>query len=355
VGSLLLADFVQKNPSAPRQRRLYIFLSLIILAITFFVYWLLLHGLPDYAIYQSFPFNKAQRTDASPSIAHAALSTLRMLVSYFMATPAQKILGIILLFSLLQCLIFIFSKNTPENLRKTLILIFSSLVLFLILGSHEYLASGVYYRAFWVYPLIYIIVFYLIGMGTKNISSAFLKALIALTLFLPPFWNIRHINQSIQSFKNPLHMLRIGKNKIYTLQPPWWFQTVTDASNFLKEHSRPDETVLVLPLDPLYLFLGERDSATRQLVFFEHINIPEAQERETIREMEANNGNWAVISNRSDSSEGGLGTFGKTYCPRLAQYLNDHFETVATFGDWTNPPGWAWNHGVKILRRKSSQ
>jgi len=87
------------------------------------------------------------------------------------------------------------------------------------------------------------------------------------------------------------------------------------------------------------------------LSFFEHINITKEQEQKTISEMEDGNGNWVILSNRSVSQEPGLGVFGKTYCPLLAKYIFDNFTVVAEFGDWVNPPGWAWNHGVRSLKR----
>ena len=351
VSSLFFVDLIQKNPQASRQRRLYAFLSLAVLVTASLIYWFLLYPLPDYAIYQSFPYGKSQRTDASASVIHTIISSGKMLASYFTATLAQKIFGVLLLLAALQSSILIFLKKSPQELKRNLILMFGSLFIFFALSSHEYFASGVYYRSFWFFPLIFIIIFHLISIATKNIPSSIIKAVILLTLFLPPFWNIQHTNRMIQSFKNPLHMLHIGKNKIYTMQHPRWFRAVGDAVDFIKKNTRPDEKILVLPLDPLYLFLSERDSATRQLVFFEHINIPEEQEKATIDEMESTGANWAIISNRAHSLEGGMGTFGKTYCLLIAQYLEDHFTPVATFGNWDEPGGWAWNHSVRILKR----
>jgi len=198
---------------------------------------------------------------------------------------------------------------------------------------------------------ILILIAILIAVATKGISSIIIKILIFLTLLLPPLLNIHADHIRIRFFKNPAHLLKIGKNKIYTSQPPKWFHTVISATNFIKKNVPPLDKILVLPLDPLYLFLSDRDSAARQLVFFEHINITEKQEQKTISEMEDGNGNWVIISNRAVSQEQGLGVFGKTYCPLLAKYIGDHFTVVAEFGDWVNPPGWAWNHGVRILKR----
>ena len=59
------------------------------------------------------------------------------------------------------------------------------------------------------------------------------------------------------------------------------------------------------------------------------------------------------MSSRIISNETGLGIFGKTYCPLIAQYIHDNFiPLIRQGGDWTQPPGWANNHGVMILKRK---
>jgi hypothetical protein len=274
-----------------------------------------------------------------------------LIYSYFTASLAQIFFGALLFLSAAQTLSLLCTKKLPETHGKNLILAFISLFLFMVLSSHEFVASGVYYRIVWFFPLIYIAIFFLITTATWFINSRAVQMLILTVLLFPSVLNIDREHFLISLYKNPAHLLQIGNNRIYTTQDPSWFQTIYEATAFIKQVIPPSDTILVLPLDPLYLFLGERDSATRQLVFFEHFNIPPHQEMDVIADMEKNRGNWAIISNRSVSQEGGMGTFGKDYCPILAKYLEDHFAQVAQFGDWTNPPGWAWNHGVKIFKR----
>lgn len=352
VLSLVLADFAHKDPAALRKRRLYVCLSLAVLAGTFLIYWLLLHPLPEYAVSQSFPYGKSQRTDYLPSVSASIFYAWHMIVSYFNATWAQRAFGALLALAGLQSAILIFSRKTPAEFKRNMILVFASLFIFLLAGSHEFIASGVFYRLYWIFPVLFIIIFCLIAAAAKNISSRAVKTLILVTLFLPPFWTIQNEHRKIRLFKRPEHMLLVGKNKIYTMQHPAWFRTVGAAVDFIKANVPPEEKILVLPMDPLYLFLGERDSAARQLVFFEHINVPEEQERKIITDLEKEKTAWVLISSRADSPEPGLGTFGKTYCPLLAKYIADNFAVAAEFGDWVNPPGWAWNHGVRILKRK---
>ena len=84
--------------------------------------------------------------------------------------------------------------------------------------------------------------------------------------------------------------------------------------------------------------------------------ILDEDEATIIADLERNKVNYVLISNRAIAkSEPGLGVFGTTYCPILAKYIADNFEPIAQFGDWTNEPGWAWNHGTQILKRKGLQ
>jgi len=84
---------------------------------------------------------------------------------------------------------------------------------------------------------------------------------------------------------------------------------------------------------------------------FEHTNIPIQQERSIISDLEKNNVNWIVVSNRVNSIELGMGIFGKTHCQVLWKYISSHYKVVAEFGDWVNPGGWGSQHGVRMMKR----
>jgi hypothetical protein len=349
--SLWLTDFVNKDPRAPKNKRLCVTLSLVTITATSLIYWFLLHPLPDYALLQSFPYGKFQRTDSTATPLGSLVLLWNIIASYFTATPAQMILGVLLILSLIQSVLIIRSGKTPRESRKKLTLALIALFLFILAAAHEFIASGTHFRIFWILPFIFVMGFFIIMTATKNISSSFIKIIILTTLIFPALWNAVGTHLLIKAFKNPAHLLSVGKNKIYTTQDPAWLKTVTDASNFIKDHVLPADKVLVLPFDSLYLFLSGRESITRQLVFFEHINIAKEQEQKIIADMENGNGNWVVISSRAVSTEGGMGTFGKTYCLVLAKYIAEHFTVVAEYGDLITPGGWGWHHGARILKR----
>ena len=74
-----------------------------------------------------------------------------------------------------------------------------------------------------------------------------------------------------------------------------------------------------------------------------------------IAELEKNHVNFVLVSSRAFvRQEPGLGFLGTSYCPLIGKYINDNFIPIARFGDWTNEPGWAWNHGTLIMKRKGT-
>ena len=127
--------------------------------------------------------------------------------------------------------------------------------------------------------------------------------------------------------------------------------TVTPTVSYLKTNLKDDELFFALPYDAV-LFLTDKVSPTRHDHFFDHEFIPPDQEKATIADLEDRRVNWILLSAGKTAWNSGLGTLGKTYCPLLGAYIAENFKTVAQFGDWVNgSPGWAWNHGTRILKR----
>ena len=88
--------------------------------------------------------------------------------------------------------IYLFAKNKLPASRKTvLVLSLSMLCLFYVANFHEYLKSGVWYRAFWAQPLSIMIIFLLIDIATQSIPKimrkiifVFLATLLAILLLV---------------------------------------------------------------------------------------------------------------------------------------------------------------------------
>lgn len=137
------------------------------------------------------------------------------------------------------------------------------------------------------------------------------------------------------------------------MNSPSWITTVEQTTKFLNKTLKPNELFFALPYDCLYYYLTDKKTPTRQLIFFEHIKIPRAQEESVIAQLEKNHVNYVLLSSRAFArQEPGLGFLGTSYCPLIGKYIQDNFVPLTRFGDWSNEPGWAWNHGTFILKRK---
>ncbi|HOD12008.1 MAG TPA: hypothetical protein PKO44_02785 [Candidatus Omnitrophota bacterium] len=216
---------------------------------------------------------------------------------------------------------------------------------------HEFLATGVSYNLFWVKPLQNLFLFLAIGAGVQKLVKPLQTLLVSVLFAIVCIFSFNY-HMSINTFKTPYHFFDIGKTKIYIENPFGWILTVKKTTQYLTDHLQANETFLALPYEPLYYFLAGKPSPTRQLIFFDHINIPTEQEEKIVNELEKNKINYVLISSRQKTTEHGLGTFGKTYCPVLAAHIEQHFSVVATFGDWTGDPTKILHHGIKILKRK---
>ena len=350
--SIAFTDFIDKNPNRKETRKSCFFISLGLLAVVFFIYWFLLRSLPLYAIRQCLPYLQSDHPHTS-----TVLGSLRILwrhgTASFLSSPLNMVFGTMILLIGLQAAILLFIRNKKEKITRNIFfsLIFG-LLLFAIFNSHEFIASGVFYRLYWVWPCLLLLLFLSISISTQHFSN-FGKGLVyGFFLFLLVSQNSFH-HQLAHSHKDPAHYLSLPKGQVYVANPPSWVKTAEDTSRYLMKNLKEEETFLALPYEPLYYFLTDKDSPTRQLIFFDHINIPRGQEEEIIGQLERQNVNYILISSRRTSRERGLGSFGKTNCLLLGKYIEENFEVVKLFGNWQDETVWAFPHGTMVLKRKN--
>lgn len=347
--SLLIADFLRKD-FKPYKRNLYFRLTSITLLAIAAIYGILLQGLPLYYIRQCFPYLKADHQYYS-SIGNALGLYLNFMKSTIASNTMNLAFAGIIIFSTIQTFFIIVKKNCEEKLRISLLALFASFVVLSILNLHEFLNSAVLYRSFWIAPFKFLIIFIVISFGMRRLSPLTRAILWGILLFIIFTVNLTNV-RVMQSLKDPAHYLSLKTAKIYVTNSSQWLDTVNQTTQYLMKNLSEDETFFALPYDPLYYFLTEKVSPTRQLIFFDHINIQPQQEQEIIQQLNVQGVNYILLSSRCcNARETGLGTFGVSYCQLLAKYIHDHFEVVAAFGDWQNTPGWAWNHGTRIFKR----
>ncbi len=347
VLSLHVIDFSRKYLPVFPKKRLYL-LSVSIVTLTLLTYWVFLRGLPLDYLQQCYP-GSYRAPDYSFWIPFKEL--WRSNVSNFLSSWPNIFFGLIIIFSSLQTLNLLLQQQSNREFKTRISLIFITLALFWSFNLHELIVSGVNYRIYWITPLNTILIFTLIHMGTKRLSRI-VKFLLCITLALLASLAMYGKYQMIQSFKTPPQYLSLESEKVYVTNDWGWIYTVQTTTKYLRDHLKSGETFLALPYDPLYYFLVGKDSPIRELYFFEHIKISQRQEKEIIARLESRKVNWILMSSRIDSPVPGLGVFGKTYCPLLARYIDEHFELDAVFGDWQAPPREPWSHhGTKVFRR----
>ena len=316
------------------------------------IYFLLLHSLPMYEIRQCFPYLSSDQPNQSTPV-DSIREAMTQVVLDGTASLSNTAFTLLILMSGLFIIITCLSKKTPANAKNFIFAGVITLGAFYILNIHEYILSGTTYRAYWVKPVSILLVFTLIYLATKHLKPI-IHFLLYSTLLLNIGLEVTNRYTTMQQIKRPESFLSIPRAQVYVGNEPAWIDTVQQTTNFLKTHLKSSETFFALPYDCLYYFLTEKDSPTRQLIFFDHINIPPEQEIKIIRELEKTKVNWMVISSRSISLETGLGKWGVSYCPLIGKYIAENYEVVAEFGPWTSLPGWAWNHGTRIMKRTGS-
>ena len=351
VLTVAVNDGVNRRTLNTAKKIFYTFALIGIPFLVYAIYWSLLKSLSAMEIRQCLPYIEGdQPYNISPWV--ATITFLQITYRNATSTWWNLALAVLINVSFLRS-IYLFAKNKLPFARKiTLGLSLGFLGLFCLINFHEYLKSGVWYRGFWAQPLSMMLFFLLVDIAAQSVPKI-LRKIVFLSLAILVVTPWLSALPSLKAIKTESQYLSLPRAGVYVINAPAWIITVTETTDFLNKTLKPDELFFALPYDCLYYFLTDRKSPTRQLIFFEHIKIPLEQEKSVIAELQKNNVRYIVISSRAWArQELGLGLLGQTYCPLIGKYIDDNFEPLARFGDWTNEPGWAWNHGTLILKRK---
>ncbi len=344
-------DLLDRTSFQTRQKRAFYACALFFIPVCWVgVYSFFIHGLTPAEVRQCLPYLGGDE----PYNSLNPLQTLFALKQIILKSITTDWVSLGFCFVILLCtvrtLYTLFHKQTESGERKALGLLLVYAVIFYFLNQHEFLKSGVFYRTFWAQPLSMLLMFTVLGYGTSFRRTSRVLICTALVIMAGiAFWNN---TEKVNAYKNPQHLLGMNRTKVYVGNDRLWLQTVALTTRQLNTQLMQGERFLALPYDCLYYYLTDKKSPTRQLIFFDHIKIPTEQEQRIIAELENNEITAVLVSSRQSAHETGLGTLGVTYCPLIAQYINTKFTPTAKIGDWENEPGWAWNHGTLLLKRK---
>lgn len=345
-------DRIYKNP-VTREKKIFYWAALVMPALVFLVYWWFLNGLPIYAVRQCLPYFGGDQPYNIP-VTTGVTMLLESIFRNIISSWQNFFLALVMAGAMIRSARRLASKKIDPEEKTRWLAAVGILALFYVTSVHEFVLSGVFYRSFWAKPFTYLLMFLFLHVATINLRKI-IRALLYTTLLLILGLQTFYAQRYIRAVKTPPQYLGAERGKVFLGNQAPWINTVTQTVSYLETNLQRDELFFALPYDPLYYFLTDKISPTRQLIFFEHIKIPWEQETEVIAELEQKKVNWILLSSRQHATkEYGLGILGKTYGPLIGEYIDQNFTTVAEFGDWVNEPGWAWNHGTRILRRKSA-
>ncbi len=349
--SVGVSDHIRKIPVNTSKKLFYGTACFGLPLLLMIIYWSLVNGLSIMEIRQCFPYIEGdQPFSTSPWL---ALGTFFKLIWQEISSDwFNFILALIINASALRCLYLFLKNKLPEPCKTILLLSFGLLGLFYVLNFHEYLKSGIWYRAIWSQPFSIMLTFLLIDIAAQSINKIARWAAFIFIAFML-ICCIFFANNQINDKKTQQQFLSLPRAGIYITNSPAWIATVEQTTNFLNDTLKPNELFFALPYDCIYYYLTGKKTPTRQLIFFEHIKIPPEQEKSVIVQLERNHVNYILLSNRAFSHrETGLGVLGADYCPLIEDYIEKKFYPLVHFGDWSDEPGWSWNHGTFILKRK---
>ena len=355
VLSVYMIDRFYKRKPFHKRCKWHMISLFIVPLVIFLIYWILTFGLSIEDLRECFPYGYSQFMKADRVASGSAWQSLILFFEekFYGIQKNYLSMPVTVLFVFSLGLIFYRgrSKKLDEGIKTQLWAVMSTLFIFSIFNLHEFFPSGVGYRTFWIKPFEIIGTFIIIS-GAMRFYPKMLRILLCFVIVWISFFAHYQRYRFVQGFKNPLFYISNKRGQVYVGNSLPWLNTVRFTTRFLLDHLQRDETFLAVVYEPIYYFLTDKDSPHRRFIFLETSNISTREQLSVIRVLEKKKINYVLLSNRCESSEPGVGKFGKTYCHLLSAYLMEHYAPVVVFGEWDKPAEWIENHAVMILEKK---
>lgn len=314
------------------------------------VYFGLLHPLPVEVIRQCMPYLSPDRASHT-SLPNALLLLVRHYIDPLLAVGPNLIFAFIIYTAFLMVVTKLLKPEPDDPDRKTILFYLGIPFLFWFLLLHEFFLSAVPYRLFWITPLQTLLIFLILGLGFRSLKPA-IRTLVGLALLAVVLLAHVSLHAYIRRFQVPGQFLPQERGQVYVANPRDWVRTVNQTVEYIDRELLPHETFLALPYDPLYYYLCDRTSPTRQLFFYAYMHISPSQEKEILKTLATNNVRLILLSNRAHSQIPEVGTFGQTHLPMLGKTIENDFTLIKTFGDWEKPGGAFKDHAIRIYQRQ---
>lgn len=362
--SVILINCAEKKPLRETSHAIMVLTAAFLISVV--IYGFLILGLPGYYAKECFPWLPGSNAfQYSASIFDPFMNLWGMFIdnlkgpsserwnslSMFPGFWAFRVFTGFFLITIGSAIYYLLKKEFRDDLDKKFWLSLSIMLLLLVFLMHEFVLAYSSYNIYWASPSFILLIFFIAGTVYRSWVLLFRK-LIIFSLILTVCFEIqgRYLFKERIS-KYPGQFLSDEKLGVYVQNPQNWIDTVTKTTAYLRTHLQLNETFFAIPYDPLYYYLTDKPSPTLDLQLLEFTHIPPKEEERIITDLERKKVNYILLSNRGNGSEPSMGTFGKTYCPVLAQYIKDHFQEVEMIGDWSHSTAYIFGHAVKIYKR----
>ncbi|HOX36545.1 MAG TPA: hypothetical protein PL033_01035 [Candidatus Brocadiia bacterium] len=236
----------------------------------------------------------------------------------------------------------------------------------LLAGAHEFLLAGSWYSmSYWCTPAwAFLTVFTVARLGEYlnrrtrqehlftrlNVLSAVVFSIASAVVM---FVGVKSYTQTVEWEKVDHPRGGVWRQR-QKGELSSWAQTVTATARAIEELTQPGEPILVVPFEPIYLFLADRPQACRLMDFSGYQQLDTAAQERVIRQLEEKNVRLVVWANTIMVINGKMDEFGGTSCARLGDYIRRRYFTrpELRFGEKTQPGYGVLNHGTKILIRE---
>ncbi|HOX38194.1 MAG TPA: hypothetical protein PL033_09415 [Candidatus Brocadiia bacterium] len=241
-------------------------------------------------------------------------------------------------------------------------------------SSHEFLISGSWYSLYYV-PGIVLTALPLVlakrcfasfdGLppsgakdgGRKPLRFSYIcEACLAVFLALSTSWLLVELlrEKNMPGFYYlPMPRGKVWHQAYYEESEPWSV-TISKITDYITRHAPPDEPILVVPFDPLHLFLSDRRQVCRTVDFSRYQNVTEEEEREIARQMEEQRVRLVVWTNTTViMNEKPAERFGHSHCAWLGRYILSNYEEKVRLGNNESAGMSFAMHGATIYERKT--
>lgn len=359
LGAVPLIDIWLSRSGCQAPKTFYLVAGLVLPVLVLLTYAAFLYTLPLHAMFQCFPYLPNPTTETKIPYTYSAAAGFRWWIAANFRNVVYSWKNAIMAFLIWSSVGLTgqwlasagFQKSTKPSEKKTFVAAVGVLGILYFLSLHEFLKSGIPYRAAWGQPFIFLLIFLFLGTGLSRINKHVQTLLILSLLLLVVTTHLTYLRQ-LTVFKNSGKFFTSPRGELILANPPAWIHTVQETTNYLKQHLGADETFFSIPYEPLYYFLTGRRCPTWLYTFFTpYGHVLSVQEGQIIEDLSRRRVNYVLISNQQTSPESSLGMFGVNYGRLLARYIGQNFSEVAHFGDWDVPAGWVEGHAVKIFKR----